>query len=133
MSEVTPMKKVTTNTMTAADAKTFKFKSANNSNSIENAVHRIIGCDCKAYEDIFTFSRWKAMNMRVPKGAIKVSILVPARKTYADIKASDTEAFLTGTTVDARITRLDEDDVKFVRRTINVWCRCVVTPYVPSK
>jgi len=127
------MKKVTTNTMTAADAKTFKFKSANNSTSIEDAVHRVVGCNCKAYEDIFTFSRWKAMNMRVPKGAIRVSILVPARKTYADIKASDTTAFLTGKTVDARLTRTDEDETTFVRRTINVWCRCVVTPYVPSK
>jgi len=109
------MKVSTKNTMTPVEAKTFLVKSLNNATRIEEAVHNVTNCACKAYTDIFTFARWKAQGMKVPKGAIRVAVLMPIKPSVDSIKGKS----------------LDERP-DFVKRTINVWCRCVVAPYVAN-
>jgi hypothetical protein len=89
-------------------ALTFEFQSATNAKKIEDEVHRQMECSCKAYIDIFPFNRWKAQGMRVPKGSIKVTILLPkAAKSLSEVT----------------------DKPSFITKTINVWCRCQVTKY----
>ena len=94
--------------MTQKHATQFVHQSATNSKKLEDAVQAVMNCNCKAYVDIFTFQRWKAQGKRVPKGAIKVTIMLPKTvKTLAETPDTPT----------------------FMPKTLNVWCRCQVTTY----
>ena len=94
--------------MTPKQALQFEHQSATNSKKIEDAVQAEMNCTCKAYVDIFTFQRWKAQGKRVPKGAIKVTIMLPKIvNTLAETPETPT----------------------FIPKTLNVWCRCQITAY----
>jgi antirestriction protein ArdC len=60
--------------MTPSEAKTFSHYSVNNAVTVEKALP----CGCKAYEDVFTYKRWKAMGYQVQRGmkAIKIPTIV---------------------------------------------------------
>lgn len=55
--------------------------------SVHNAVKAELACDegtCRAYEDIFTFRRWKAQGFVVRKGEKGTKIV-----TFVPVKAKD--------------------------------------------
>lgn len=95
--------------MTSDEAKNFVFQSATNAQKIEIAVHQAQGCKCKAYEDIFSFKRWKAQGVIVPKGGISVLISLP--------KVLDTGLV----------------EPEFINKRMFVWCRCQINAAQTAK
>lgn len=99
-------------TMTAEQAKEFSTYSARNAAIVAMAFEQ---CGCSAYEDVFTFARWKAQGYQVRKGEHGVKI-----STYAPITRKDPE---TGA-----------DAVVGTRPwTSTVFCRCQVDATGESK
>lgn len=91
--------------MNDTEAKTFESFSIRNAMIVESSFE----CDCKAYEDIFTYKRWRAQGFQVQKGSKAVKI-----STYAPI------------------TKVNDDGEKVIvgKRpwVSNVFCRCQVKP-----
>ena len=90
-------------TMTAVQAKTFDHTSAENAQIVE----MFRPCECEAYQDIFTYNRWKAQGYQVRKGEKGTAIV--------GYKTVDKEDKKTGET----------KKVTFAR-TNHVFCRCQV-------
>ena len=68
--------------MNKAEAVRFGRYSAANAAIVEASL----ACGCKAYEDVFTYKRWKAQGFQVQKGetAIKIGTYAPITKKDED-------------------------------------------------
>lgn len=80
--------------------------------SVHNAVKAELACHegtCRAYEDIFTFARWRAQGFAVRKGEKGTKIT-----TFVEIKAKDDDG---GESITAKR-----------RKTAVVFCRHQVRP-----
>lgn len=66
-------------TITPDNATRFEHRSATNAMIAESR-----NCECKAYEDIFTYKRWKALGYQVRKGEKGTKL-----ETYAPIVKKD--------------------------------------------
>ena len=68
--------------MNAIRARQFEQYSQRNAAIVEDHFD----CDCKAYESIYTYARWRALGMQVQKGekACKITTYIPIRVTDED-------------------------------------------------
>ena len=57
--------------MNAVEAQRFEIQSERNAAIVEDHFT----CDCRAYQDIFTYGRWKAQSLQVQKGQKACKIL----------------------------------------------------------
>lgn len=94
--------------MTAKEAQSFEVYSEKNAEIAESELQAVNGCECVAYEDIFTYNRWLALGMQVQKGEKSTRVEVPIFKTIID---EDTKA---------------EKRIKIGSRMVPVFCRCQV-------
>lgn len=60
--------------MSAQEARAFSRYSPSNAGRVERALH----CGCRAYQDVFTYGRWRALGFQVQRGqrAVKLPILI---------------------------------------------------------
>ena len=60
-------------TMTASEARSFDRYSIANAAVVEGSL----ACGCKAYQDVYTYNRWKALGYQVERGqkAIKIPVV----------------------------------------------------------
>lgn len=75
-----------------------------------------LSCDCKPYDDVYTFKRWIAQGFCVRKGekAIKLQTFVEGKRSAPDAGDSDAEV------------RREGERPYLVARTLSVFCRCQV-------
>ena len=66
--------------MNAVEAQRFEIQSERNAVLVEDHFD----CDCRAYQDIFTYGRWKAQGLQVQRGQSACKIL-----TYQPIIVTD--------------------------------------------
>lgn len=66
--------------MNAVEARQFEIQSERNAALVED----YFDCDCRAYQDIFTYGRWKAQGLQVQRGQSACKIL-----TYQPIIVKD--------------------------------------------
>lgn len=66
--------------MTAEQATSFDSFSVGNVVTIESQIT----CGCKAYQDVFTFNRWKALGCHVRKGEHGIRIPVISTREVED-------------------------------------------------
>jgi hypothetical protein len=92
--------------MNATEARQFGRYSAANASTVEGALR----CGCKAYADIFTYNRWKALGYQVQRGQHAVTLpLVKVVSTEDDDGNDDTRKLLTRSAV---FCRHQVDDTK---------------------
>lgn len=94
-------------TMSAQEAQTFTHHSASNAEQLEIAA-ALKGCSCQAYQDWYTYKRWRAQGFQVQRGETGEKIV-----TYIS-KLEKNEA--------------GEDLLQLIPRTVSVFCRCQVKP-----
>ena len=66
--------------MTAGEARQFDRYSVNNAVTAEASLE----CGCKAYEEIFTYNRWRAQGYQVRRGEKAVRLPVVRTRTFKD-------------------------------------------------
>ena len=100
--------------MTAEQARTFDGHSAANATILTHAAEQR-GCQCKPYQDWYTYKRWRAQGMQVQKGekGTKLGTFIPTYTTDSDTG----EKVKTGTRP----------------WTSHVFCRCQVKPVEKRK
>ena len=95
-------------TMTAEQARTFEHGTSSNNAAMLQAV---LPCNCKPYEDIFTYGRWKAQGFQVRRGE----------------KSKKITTYKTGKTKVDEKTGEETPGRKFAKKSA-VFCRCQVKP-----
>lgn len=74
--------------MTAKEAREFEMYSEKNAGIVEEAAADR-GCECVAYESIFTFNRWIAQGRVVKKGEKATMIEIPNFREIVDEKTGE--------------------------------------------
>ena len=97
---------MTEHTMTAEQARTFGGYSSGNALVLARAA-KSRGCQCRPYEDWFTYKRWAAQGYQVKRGEHGVKIM-----TFISSQVEDTETH--------------EVKVRSRPWTAAVFCRCQV-------
>jgi hypothetical protein len=82
--------------MTAKEAREFEMYSEKNAGIVEEAAAER-GCECVAYESIFTFNRWIAQGRVVKKGEKATFIEVPNFREVVDEATGKTKKIKVGT------------------------------------
>jgi hypothetical protein len=91
--------------MTAKEAREFEMYSEKNASIVEDAAADR-GCECVAYESIFTFNRWIAQGRVVIKGQKATFIEIPNFREIVDEKTGEKKKIRIGT------------------RRVAVFCKC---------
>ena len=100
--------------MTAKEAREFEMYSEKNAGIVEEAAADR-GCECVAYESIFTFNRWIAQGRVVMKGQKATMIEIPNFREIVD------EA--TG----------EKKKIRIGSRRVAVFCKCQTKKLEPKK
>ena len=85
------MAKQTRPQLTAEEAQTFGRYSVANATRIEAALE----CDCRAYVDVFTYRRWRALGYQVQRGerAIRIPVVTDTVREDEDGTSSQSKRF----------------------------------------
>ena len=86
--------------MTAGQARDFWGYSVANADLVES----VLGCGCKAYEDIFTYARWQALGFQVQLGqkAVHLPLVKIVGRENKETQEVETKRIKTRSTVFCR-------------------------------